>query len=298
MVPALSKLHGADVVIYPNNYIPTMTLQPSLAIIQNMFLAYPNQSRGRARALYRRFMRTLIALRADSVVAVSACMAKELERVTPRLRGRIHVVYPALDIEFFQSGAQASHESKHPYFLAVGTVWPHRNFDLALRALARSPLPHRLVIAGATPSDERNRLESLAKTLGVGHRVQFLGVVAPDNMPRWYSGAAALIATSTIESFGMSLVEAMAAQTPVIAVRRTAYPETIADAGLLVDPIPDALAAAMSEVIQPATRHRLLTSGIERASMFSYAKYASQLVDISRTIVKQRSSNDKQQALA
>jgi glycosyltransferase involved in cell wall biosynthesis len=298
IVPALSKLHGADIVIYPNNYVPPLTLKPSLAIIQNMFLAFPHQSEGRAQALYRKSMQSLIPYRADSVVAVSVCMAKELERANPRLAGRIHVVYPPLDVELFRTGDRSPHHEEVAYFLAVGTVWRHRNFDLTLRALARSALPHRLVIAGATPSDETAQLQRLAQALRIDDRVQFLGVVPPDEMPYWYSGASALIATSMIESFGMSLIEAMAARTPVIAVRRTAYPETVADAGLLVDPHPEAIAAAMSEVIQPETRNRLIARGTRRASFFSYSRYADQLIDICRATIQKHISTDQRQSAA
>jgi glycosyltransferase involved in cell wall biosynthesis len=288
LLPLLSTLHGADVVIYPNNYVPTISLRPSVAIVQNMFLAHPSRAPGRVRAVYRGYMRALIASRAHSVVAVSQSMAQELERAAPRLAGRVSTIYPALDIEFFRSGAQARSGKDRPYFLAVGTVWPHRNFELALRALTRSPLRHRLVVAGATPSRETHRLRELAEILGVGDRLHFLGVVAPDEMPRLYGGATALVATSSMESFGMSVIEAMAAGTPVIAVRRTVYQETVDDAGLLVDPSPEALADAMVEVTRPMTRDRLIARGGERARLFNFTRYTDRLVEICRACMDRK----------
>jgi glycosyltransferase involved in cell wall biosynthesis len=293
VLPALAKLHGADVVIYPNNYVPSLSFQPSLAIVQNMFLAHPDQAAGRARAVYRTYMRWLIMLRAHSVVAVSSAMARELERVAPRLAGGVHVVYPALDIEFFRSAAQVRHDIDQPYLLAVGTVWPHRDFELAIRALARSPLPHRLVVAGAAPSGETDRLRQLAKDLGVGRRLQFLGVVSPSLMPRWYGGASALVATSKRESFGMSVAEAMASRTPVVAVRRTVYEETVGDAGLLIDPTPEALAAAMVQVTEPTTRQQLIAKGDERVAMFNFSRYANQLVALCHRCVESRPLNSR-----
>ena len=293
VLPALSKLHDADVVIYPNNYVPRLSFQPSLAIVQNMFLAYPDQAAGRARAMYRKYMRRLIMLRAHSVVAVSSVMATELERMAPRLAGEVHVIYPALDIEFFRSAAQMGHDIGQPYFLAVGTVWPHRDFELAIRALARSPLPHRLVVAGAAPPGEANRLRRLAMDLGVDRRLQFLGVVPPDLMPRWYGGASALVATSKTESFGMSIAEAMAARTPVVAVRRTVYEETVGDAGLLVDPTPEALSAAMVQVTRPTTRQQLIAKGDDRVAMFNFSRCANQLVALCHRCVESRPKNGR-----
>jgi glycosyltransferase involved in cell wall biosynthesis len=290
VLPVLAALHGADLVIYPNNYVPAFSPRPALAIVQNMFLAYPNRAAGRGRAVYRRSMRSLIALRSHGVVAVSSTMARELERAASMLAGSVHVIYPALDVEFFRSNARNRPDRTRPYFLAVGTVWRHRNFDLAIGGLARSPLPHRLVIAGATPSDEVSRLRSTAEKLGVDDRLEFLGVVPPDDMPGWYGGAAALIATSELESFGMSVVEAMAASTPIIAVRRTVYEETVGDAGILVDPNPEALADAMVEVTQPATRHRLIENGNKRVEMFTFSRYADQLLAVCRACVEHRPS--------
>jgi glycosyltransferase involved in cell wall biosynthesis len=287
LVPVLSRLHGADVAIYPGNYVPPVAFQPSVAIVQNMFLAYPGRTRGRARAVYRRFMRSLIAARAHSVVAVSSLMARELERASPSLAGRVHVIYPAIDVERFRAGARPGRDPGRPYFLAVGTVWAHRNFELALQALARSPLPHRLVVAGATPARDTDRLRRLAGELGVAHRLELLGVVGADEMPGWYGGAAALVATSELESFGLPVVEAMAAGTPVVAVRRTVYAETVADAGLLVDPTPEALARAMVDVTRPAARRRLVEKGHERAALFGFARYTDQLVEVCRDALRQ-----------
>lgn len=290
-VPALAGLHGVDAVVYPNNYVPAFPLRPTLAIVQNMFIAYPNRAGGRARAVYRRSMRSLIAFRSNAVIAVSSTMARELERTAPVLRDSIHVIYPPLDIEFFRSNTRNKPSSAQPYFLAVGTVWPHRNFDLAIRGLARSPLPHRLVIAGAAPSAEVSRLRNIAQEVGVGDRLQFLGVVPPGQMPGWYGGAAALVATSELESFGMSIVEAMAAATPIVAVRRTVYEETVGDAGILVDPNPKALADAMVEVTRPTIRQRLISSGDRRVELFTFSRYADQLIAVCRACVEHRPPN-------
>jgi glycosyltransferase involved in cell wall biosynthesis len=285
-LPLLAGLRGTDVAIYTSNYAPVLTFQPSIPITQNMFLVHPAKSRGPVRAAYRRYMRSLIATRARSVIAVSNLMARELEWAAPRLAGRIYVVHPAIDLDFFNMGAQAGYNNnEEPYFLAAGTVWPHRNFDLALRALKLSPLRHRLLIAGATPRRDTDRLSRLADELEIRDRVRFLGVIDPDDMPSLYSGATALVATSITESFGIPVIEAMAAGTPVIAVRRTVYPETVGDAGILIEATPLALARAMVEVTEPKTRRTLIAKGHIRASSFNFARYADQLVDICRSCV-------------
>jgi glycosyltransferase involved in cell wall biosynthesis len=288
LIPLLSKRQGADVVVYSANYVPALPLQPSVAIVQNMFLAHPTRTRGRARAIYRSAMRSLIIKRAQAIVAISNLMAQELEQAAPRLRGRIHVIRPGLDIAFFRSGAIAGKNAAvakslaRPYFLSVGTVWPHRNFDLAIQGLARSELAHHLLIAGATPRRETDRLQEIARGLSVDDRLHFLGVVRPDNMPQLYAGATALIGTSFLEAFPLSVIEAMAAGTPVIAVRRTSYPEAIGDAGILSEPTADDLALAMVSALQPDLRRELIQRGSARANLFDFSRFTDELLDVCR----------------
>jgi glycosyltransferase involved in cell wall biosynthesis len=67
----------------------------------------------------------------------------------------------------------------------------------------------------------------------------------------------------------------MASGVPVIAVNRTSLPEVVGDAGLLVEPEPDALAEAMARVLtSPALADDLRQRGLIRSSQFSWRKTA------------------------
>jgi len=98
----------------------------------------------------------------------------------------------------------------------------------------------------------------------------------------WYRGAAALLATSRIEACPQPPGEAMAVGTPVVAVRRTAFPEIVGDAGLLVEPSAAEIAAALRSVVRPAERERLAELGRRRAAASSWSRCADELVEICR----------------
>ena len=62
------------------------------------------------------------------------------------------------------------------------------------------------------------------------------GYVSPEELAAWYARAAIFAFPSLDEGFGMPILEAMAAGTPVVTSNRSALPEVAGDAALLVDP--------------------------------------------------------------
>ena len=67
-------------------------------------------------------------------------------------------------------------------------------------------------------------------------RIRMLGYVSPAELANWYARAMIFAFPSLDEGFGMPVLEAMAAGTPVIASNRSAVPEVAGDAAWLVDP--------------------------------------------------------------
>ncbi len=282
-VPREAHRRGADALLCLGNYAPLVHALPTVAVVQNLLLAVVMNEYGRARALYRRFSARHLARHSDAVVAISQLMADELVRSTPRAAGRVSVVAPGVDVPFFAAAAEPPAGAPEPYLLAVGTVWAYRDYGLALDALARSGLPHTLAIAGAAAPEERARLEAQAASLGLRDRLRLLGAIPPEDLRRWYAGADALIATSRLESFALSVLEAMAAGTPVVAVERSVYPETAGGAAELAAPEPEALAGALKRALEPGRRAELVASGRERAAGFTWDRSAEGLVSVCRT---------------
>jgi glycosyltransferase involved in cell wall biosynthesis len=147
-----------------------------------------------------------------------------------------------------------------PLVLVPARLHPQKGHEYLLRAAVLVP---DAVFALAGDGPERNRLEALAADLGVAERVRFLG--HRDDMAALVDAADAVALPSLWEGLPISLLEAMAAGTPVVATRIAGTDELVASGtnGLLVEPRDaDALAGAIRTVLDdPTTAARLATEG-------------------------------------
>jgi glycosyltransferase involved in cell wall biosynthesis len=97
-----------------------------------------------------------------------------------------------------------------------------------------------------------------------------------------------LVYPSLFEGFGLPVLEAMACGTPVIASSRSALPELVGDAGLLVDPVNvQALSQAMGRVLtDPDLRQELGRRGMEQSRRFSWGETARRTLAVYREAVR------------
>ncbi len=162
------------------------------------------------------------------------------------------------------------------YILAVGSVEPRKNLRRLLDAWARvqEQLPDDLwlVVVGAARNGrvfEGVRFDCLPQ------RVLFTGRVAEHLLPSLYAGALATVYVSIYEGFGLPLVESMACGTPVLAGNRSAMPELVGDAGILVDPFNvEEIAEALAGIVDSTLRAKLRQRGLSRARQFSWDETA------------------------
>jgi peptidoglycan/xylan/chitin deacetylase (PgdA/CDA1 family) len=162
---------------------------------------------------------------------------------------------------------------------------PHKNVPTLVEGFARSGLANELDLVLAGPADEKARddLERLSERLGVAERVKQLGFVSREQLAVAYRHATALALPSLIEGFGLPVLEAMRAGTPVVASGLPVLHEVAGDAALFVDrPLdPDAWASAIRRLIEDdALRERLSRAGPERASAFSWERAAAGFAEL------------------
>jgi phosphatidylinositol alpha-mannosyltransferase len=129
----------------------------------------------------------------------------------------------------------------------------------------------RFVVIG----DGRDREALGLVTEAVRGRIDLRGVVPNDRIPAYHAACEAFVSSATgQESFGISLVEAMASGLPVVATDIPGYREVVTDGveGLLVPARdPEALAAGLVRVLtEPALAARLGEAGRERARSFDW----------------------------
>jgi glycosyltransferase involved in cell wall biosynthesis len=185
---------------------------------------------------------------ADYVLANSAHILAQAQRIVPTVRAESCVVGNGVEVEAFESAQPFTHA--RPYILCVGNFGPKKGFDILIQAFYQIRRDHPgvdLVMAG--DGYERRHCQHLASDLGIADSVVFLGKVPNSQVPALMKGCQLFVLPSRQEPFGIVLLEAMAAKTPIVATRVGGVPEIITDRqeGLLVEPqSPQSLAEAIS----------------------------------------------------
>jgi len=138
--------------------------------------------------------------------------------------------------------------AREPVILHVGALQTRKNIARLVEAFETLDESWRLVLAGAAGFGAAGILERIARSPARA-RIEMPGYVTPAELAIWYARATVFAFPSLDEGFGMPLLEAMAAGTPVVTSNRSALPEVAGDAALLVDPEDTAaLAAALRQL--------------------------------------------------
>ena len=162
-------------------------------------------------------------------------------------------------------------------FTYIGRLAPEKNLNVLLRAfrgVASAYSNARLLLVGDGP--ERDNLEDSATNMGIADKVHFIGMVPFDQVPCYLATADAFVIASTSETFGLSLVEAMAAGLPVLGIDSPGIRDIIEDGktGFLSQ---DDIASFTAKMARLASEHEL------RRQMGAEAKKASGTYDIKIT---------------
>jgi phosphatidylinositol alpha-mannosyltransferase len=184
-----------------------------------------------------------------------------------------------------------------PRILFVGRYnEPRKGFKYLLRAM---PLVHQqfprarlVVVGGGNPE----RYEGLVERYGV-RGVDFVGRASAADLPRYYASCDVFCAPSTSgESFGIVLLEAMASRRPVVAGDIPGYRSVITQGqeGLLVPPKdPHALALALVRLLADAPlRGQMATAGEATASRYAWPKTASRVLDVYGRALRNAATHD------
>ncbi|MGK7899366.1 MAG: glycosyltransferase family 4 protein [Xenococcus sp. (in: cyanobacteria)] len=124
---------------------------------------------------------------------------------------------------------------------------------------------------------------------GLDGYISYLGQPDENTLIDIYNAADCLLAPSTYEGFGLTILEAMACGTAVITSNVTSMPEVAGDAGILVSPMD---AEAISDQVQqlysnPAYRQEIVKKGLARAKQFTWEQTAEQVARVYEQVLSQ-----------
>jgi glycosyltransferase involved in cell wall biosynthesis len=173
------------------------------------------------------------------------------------------------------------------FIFSVGRLNRRKNLGTLLRALAVLRTQDRadlsLVIAGKVDYGVDELVRGFRES-GRASRVHWVGAIPDGDLPAFYAGATCFVYPSLFEGFGLPLVEAMASGCPVVSSNRTACPEVVGTAGLLVDPEDVAgIAEAIGRVVDDeALRADLRDRGLARSRLFTWEESARRTLAVLR----------------
>lgn len=274
----------------PSHVIPLIHPPASVVTIHDLgYLREPAAHPRRQRLMLDRTTRWN-ARTARRIIAISNQTRDDLEAsygVDPQ---KIRVVHHGVDHDRFSPGRSEStaevlarYDITQPYLLFVSTVQPRKNVVRlveAFESLDNDAL--QLVIAGKSgwlsESIERRISES-----PLAPNIRRVGHVPDDDLPALYSASTAYVFPSLFEGFGMTVLEAMAAGTPVVTSNTSSLSEVAGNAAILVDPYSvAAIASGIREACDSENNRALRQRGLERASEFTWERAAQQTMDVIR----------------
>lgn len=190
-----------------------------------------------------------VANATTAFVAVSGACAAALTANRPVVAGRAPVTHIYNSIERVMSAQSSSADFREklsiphqgPLCAMLAVYEPRKGHDFVIRAWARvnQVIPDaQLLICGDGSAEDRARVAALVEEAGLKATVHLRGFIEDVNLP--LSGTAILLmASQRFESFGLSLVEAMARRIPVVGTAVGGIPEVIGNgdsaAGFVVD---------------------------------------------------------------
>lgn len=199
------------------------------------------------------------------------------------LGGTYELVYNALDVDEFATAEPWP--TTGPTVLFLGRHEQRKGLGVLLEAFADLPGDTRLWVAGEGPQTAGLQARH------TDERIEWLGRISDAERASRMAGADVFCAPSLHgESFGIVLLEAMAARTAVVASDISGYAKVTrdgADAALVAPGDPAALAGALSAILgDPARRNQLVAAGSARVAEFSMARLAEVYAGLYATAIE------------
>jgi glycosyltransferase involved in cell wall biosynthesis len=285
-MPLRMRRDGAQLIHGPANALPLLRLGlPGVVTIHDLAI-YDHPEWFPAGQW---FATRVVVPQSARAARIIICPSEVTKRATVRLFGiqpdRCRVIPHGVETEFSlplsttsRAEVTARYALPDRYLLQVGTVQPRKNYVTTLRALKRIPATQRipLVVVGGFGWKFDDVVQTV-RELELRDWVRFVGYAGMADLPALYQLAQAVVFPSLDEGFGLPLLEAFAAGTPVVASNAGAIPEVAGDAALLCRPEDDeAVAQHLLRLLTDADfREHQVAAGRARAGLYSWPASAA-----------------------
>ncbi len=233
-LPVRVKKLGVDVLWSPGYTAPAFCSVPQAVSILDMQYKHHPEDFSTSYLLATHALVSMSARRAKRIIAISEFSKSEVMKYTGQPAEKIDVTLLAGDQSY---GVPVGEEQREevlqkysiagaPYIFCVANSYPHKQVHVLVDAFARieAEVPHRLVILGRARRGEGAVQDAMAK-VGDANRVKRLDYIDREDLPSLYQSAALFAFPSVYEGFGLPVLEALMAGTPVVTTRSGSIPE-------------------------------------------------------------------------
>ena len=298
-VPAAARACGAQILLTVGFVPLRKRLQTAMHILSLQTLDKRNRL-GFFRQFYRNSMMKYNWSKADLLITNSRWTADQVLSRHPGFRARTIISYEGLQHEIFHP-VPASDEParlkekfglKPGYFLWISNFYPYKQAGLLIAGYARlqpeTRRRHPLVMVGGNWLNGLDDARAAAQTLGIEKDILFPGWAEDSMIAPLYRHAAALCLPSREETFGRSVIEAMACGTPCLVNDIPVMHEVTNGHALIINyHDPAAVAVALQKLIADDNLiDRLRAGGIARAREFTFEKLATERITAIRRLVE------------
>jgi glycosyltransferase involved in cell wall biosynthesis len=293
--PIKSKLKDVDVLFCPNSNNPFYSANiPTVVLIPDI-LNYLGYSTWQYQQL-QRLRLPVVASTADRIVTVSEFSKKEISTELGISTDKIDVVYNGVSDRYFDDSPGDEIPVPESYLLYVGGMHGRKNIEGVVDAFTElkgeREIDTDLVMIGPKKNNVYSNVPVDWEAVKRRDDIHLPGYVTESELKYAYTHASAFIYPSRYEGFGLPPLEAMACGTPVIASNRTAIPEVLGDAALLVNPsstveIKDQIKRLLN---QEQLYLNLVTKGRQRSELYSWERAGSELRSVLEEVALESSS--------
>lgn len=312
-IPRIARGEGVDVLFSSTGFGTFLSPSPEVLLLRNPLYfnrtfeeRYRDLGRSLLRTKLRRWYSLLCARWADVVLFPTRAMQDMVEQHADLSTKRAEAIHYGFDHDTFSAREGRDprideiddwKKKGHKILLNISTYAVHKNLETLIEALPHlRENGHRIKLVTTTSRERANRyseeydaMKRRAAELGVTEDWLELGYVNYDALRALYERGDVYVFPSFAESFGHSLVEAMAAGLPVVASNTQVNQEVCRQAGRYF-PMFDAEACATqieSVLTDSKERDRMRQRSLQRAEDFSWKKYAEKLVEIFENCIGQ-----------
>ena len=281
-----------DLFYSPYYKLPLLSPIPSInQVLDLMYLVFPPyvQDLGVLKRMYYATLGRAFSLKAINIITDSEHARKDIVRLWKINPGKITIIplgvadrYTPVRDKGICSKVRKKFNLPERYILYLGNFKPHKNVVSLVEAFSvikQEIKDIKLVLAG--PLDAHGQtIQNRVAAAGLSEDVVFTDVIQEEDLPEVILSMAELfVFPSLYEGFGIPPLEAMACGTPVVASDRTAIPEVVGNAGLLVNPQNIyKLGQAILSLLKNQNLHSTYAEkGLKRAAQFRKEQTAGEL---------------------